>query len=290
MSIFGDWITDQNLLNTLSTEFKEAEPFSHVIIPNFFKDDIAEYIHKIFPTPIDNSSSEWKQQGWHVYDNPIEGKLALDDLNKMGEIDAILTTMWEELESTFLINKIGEITNISNLEKDPYRHGAGLHYYPSKGKLEMHLDYSIHPITQKERRLNLLIYMNKDWKEEWNGKLELWQGTDKEMTAGPIANIMPLFNQAVIFRTTDISWHGMPKPLQCPMHIGRKSIAIYYVSNPRTEATQRYKASFLPTPDNNIRKTDEFEGYMQLCKIRTSRRIEDNDIKTYMTEWKTRWS
>jgi hypothetical protein len=289
MSIFGNWITDTKIFDKLSEDFENAEPFPYIIIPNFFNDEVAEHIHNIFPNPKGSSSMEWQKQGWHVYDNPIEGKLAMDNLDKMGEIDEILIKMWDELESKFLINKISEITSISNLEKDPHRHGAGLHYYPTKGKLEMHLDYSIHPVTGKERRLNLLIYMNKDWQQEWNGNLELWKGTDKEMTTGPITNIMPLFNQAVIFRTTDISWHGMPKPLQCPIDVGRKSIAIYYVSNARADVTQRYKASFLPTPDNAIRNTYEFDGYMQLCNIRTIRRLEDTDIKTYMPLWKARW-
>ncbi len=126
-------------------------------------------------------------------------------------------------------------------------------------RLEMHLDYSIHPVTGKERRVNLIIYMNKDWKDEWGGELNLWEGTPTAMTryllrhvseqnsasdvsvdlqtkqehcfvffihvadkvhmmiamscSGPVRKISPKYNQAALFRTSDISWHGMPDPV-----------------------------------------------------------------------------
>jgi hypothetical protein len=47
---------------------------------------------------------------------------------------------------------------------------------------------------------------------------------------------------------TDVSWHGLPDPVQCPEGQARKSVAIYYVSDARAEATPRYKASYRPRP------------------------------------------
>ena len=152
--------------------------------------------------------------------------------------------MWEELQSIKLIDLLSGVTGIDGLENDPHLHGAGLHYHPRGSRLEMHLDYSIHPISKKERRLNLIVYMNRDWQEEWGGHLNLWEGTKDGMTRGPTQRIAPMFNQAVLFRTSDISWHGMPDAIECPEGRARKSVAIYYVSDPRQEATHRLKAMY----------------------------------------------
>ena len=65
------------------------------------------------------------------------------------------------------------ITGISDLESDPYLHGAGLHAYPHNGKLDVHLDYSIHPVSGKERRVNLIIYLNKDWRDDYGGYTDM---------------------------------------------------------------------------------------------------------------------
>lgn len=152
--------------------------------------------------------------------------------------------MWEELQSIKLIDLLSGVTGIDGLENDPHLHGAGLHYHPRGSRLEMHLDYSIHPISKKERRLNLIVYMNRDWQEGWGGHLNLWEGTKDGMTRGPTQRIAPMFNQAVLFRTSDISWHGMPDAIECPEGRARKSVAIYYVSDPRQEATHRLKAMY----------------------------------------------
>jgi hypothetical protein len=82
----------------------------------------------------------------------------------------------------------------------------------------MHLDYSVHPISQKERRVNLIIYLNKEWKEEYNGDIQLW---NSEFTHS-VQKIYPVFNTAVLFNTSDDSWHGLPTPIKCPPNTGRK--------------------------------------------------------------------
>jgi hypothetical protein len=98
--------------------------------------------------------------------------------------------------------------------------------------------------------------MCRGWQEEWGGDLTLMEATlmeglkpgkvpeDKEQ----IVKIAPMFNRAVLFRTSDISWHGMPDPVLCPEGQARKSLAIYYMSEARPEATPRFKAMFRPRP------------------------------------------
>ena len=81
-------------------------------------------------------------------------------------------------------------------------------------RLEMHLDYSIHPVSGKERRVNLIVYMNRGWEEAWGGHLVLWEGTHEALSA-EAARVAPTFNTAVLFRTSDVSLHGMPDPVCC---------------------------------------------------------------------------
>jgi len=289
-SLLGEWSTNNNTILKMKKEFDSSIPFPFVVIPNFFKEDVAEEIYNSFPKVEGSDKKQWINDGWHVYDNPIEGKLTMDDYKIMHKYGEILTNMWDTLESHDFVNIICNITGIENLEKDPHRHGAGLHSHPPNGRLEMHLDYSIHPITAKERRINLLIYMNKEWQDDWNGNLELWEGNSDCMTKGPIHSISPKYNQAVLFRTSDISWHGMPEPVKCPEGESRKSIAIYYVSEHRKDATLRNKASFQARPNDSIRNSSsDFEIYDKLCNMRTTRRLTDSDIKELLPSWKSRW-
>ena len=80
-----------------------------------------------------------------------------------------------------------------------------------------------------DRRVNLLLYLNKNWLDSYGGCLELW---DKEMTKC-VKKIKPEFNTMVIFNTNDFSNHGHPDPLNCPINLSRKSIATYYFSKGR---------------------------------------------------------
>lgn len=289
-SYLGEWIYDKALLSKIKDDYNCAKPFPYVVIPNFFNTDVVEQIYKCFPKAECTDAKQFIKDGWIVYDNPIEGKLAMNDLNTMHKHGTILTDVWDILESSELVDIISNITGIENLENDPHRHGAGLHCHPPNGRLDMHLDYSIHPTTGKERRINLLIYMNKNWKEDWNGKLELWEGDKNNMTNGPIQSILPKYNHAVLFRTSDISWHGMPEPIKCPYGESRKSIAIYYISEPRTDAIIRNKALFQARPNDIIRDSQSnFEAYDKLCTIRSSRILTKEDINELIPSWKPRW-
>jgi Rps23 Pro-64 3,4-dihydroxylase Tpa1-like proline 4-hydroxylase len=133
----------------------------------------------------------------------------LDDLNKM---PSNISDIFNLLYTDNFIDILKNLTNIKNLEYDPYLHGAGLHSHPKYGRLHVHLDYEKHPITGKERRLNLIYFTNKDWKQEYNGDLQIWA---KNMSKCE-QKIYPKFNSAVIFQTNDVSWHGLPDKILCP--------------------------------------------------------------------------
>lgn len=256
--IFGDWT---NHISALSTKYANAKPFEHVVIPNFFEDSVVEEITRTFPEP---------GRGWNHYDNPIEQKYSLNNFAGL----EFTSNVFNELQSPRTIAMFSELTGIADLEADPYLHGAGLHAYPRGGKLDMHLDYSLHPIICRERRLNLIVYLNRDWRVDYGGHLQLWDSDLKKCTE----LITPNYNTAVLFRTSDISYHGIPAPITCPDGAYRKSLAIYYVSPPRPECSSRAKAQFFPRPSQPVD-----ERLRRLYEIRAYRLITAEDLADWPT-------
>lgn len=264
-SVFGPWV-DQ--VEQLAARFAHAKPFSHVVIENFFAEEAAEALFEQFPLPTNSSLP------WHHYDNPIEQKYSLDDFSKLPYVQKVI----DQLQSVETITLLQTLTGVADLEADPHLHGAGLHAYPNGGKLDMHLDYCIHPVSGKERRCNLIIYLNKDWKTEYGGDLELW---DEKLT-NRTSLVSPSWNTAIIFKTNDISYHGLPRAIKCPEGSYRKSLAIYYVSPKTVGALPRYKAEFHPTPEQ--RPCDE--RLKKLYAIRTDRRISKEDLENW-PDWRS---
>ncbi|HEY0759195.1 MAG TPA: 2OG-Fe(II) oxygenase [Acidisarcina sp.] len=200
--------------------YKSAKPFPHIYFDNFLPVESAEAALREFPEP--------KQLKWSEFDNPNEKKLAFDAVERL---PAATRDVLYFLNSRPMIEFLEILTGIEGVIPDPYFVGGGLHQIKPGGKLGVHADFNIHEKFKLDRRINVLVYMNKDWKEEYGGHFELW---NKDMTAAE-AKILPLFNRCAIFSTTDYSYHGHPTPLACPPDRTRKSIATYYYTNGRPE-------------------------------------------------------
>lgn len=267
---FGDWI---NNIEQLSKTFSTALPFEHIVIDNFLDTNYAKTLLEKFPI-VDKKS-------WHEYMNPIEIKYAFDNIS---ELDPEVRNYFYLLSHHKVVKMIEKLTQFEDLKVDEYLHGAGLHAHPRDGKLNVHLDYEIHPFTGMERKLNIILFLSDNWDPSWNGANELW---DKNHTKC-ITRTHIKFNRAIIFKTTDDSWHGLPTPIQCPESIFRKSIAYYYVSDKHSKIekkTHRLKAEYIVT-DNDI--TLEHKNALEkLCEIRKDRRITNEDIDTITPFWKS---
>jgi hypothetical protein len=164
-----------------------------------------------------------------------------------------------------------KISQISNLEPDPHLNAGGLHAYPRNGISGIHLDYNIHPISKKERRVSILVYMSKNWQTEWGGQLKIW---DSGLTTCKTID-HDLWNTAVIFKTNGLTYHGFPEPIKCPEGVYRKAVGIYYMSDPTPEslANIRHNAVYFPAPgeDVNVKMA-------KLYEIRKTRRITNEDL------------
>ena len=223
-----------------SSEFKASVPFNHVVIDNFFDDGFARTLSRKFPNYQDDS---WKG----VYNNPIEIKKANQSWS---HFSMEFYKVFHQLLSDAFVDKMKTLVGIDNLYVDHGLHGGGLHSHPSGGKLNIHLDYSIHPKLGLQRKLNLIVYLNENWKPEWGGDIEFWSHDHENNKPKQCEKkVVPLFNRAVIFDTTQNSWHGLPEPLKCPVGEMRKSLAVYYLTDVDKNTKNRFRAKFVPYKD-----------------------------------------
>jgi hypothetical protein len=82
--------------------------------------------------------------------------------------------------------------------------------------------------------LNLIVYLNKDWRLEWGGSLEI-HSNPRNHEENRVQAYIPIFNRAVLFETNEYSWHGFPR-IDLPLserHRSRKSISIYLYTRER---------------------------------------------------------
>lgn len=204
----------------LHEKYRTAQPFPHIAIDDFFPPAVVEAVLAEFPKPGDID--------WQRFDNPREKKLACNQEHLLGP--ATRGLIWQ-MNSQVFLRFLEALTGIQNLIPDPQLSGGGMHQIVRGGKLGVHVDFNKHGPYQLDRRLNILLYLNKDWKEEYGGHLELW---DREMKQC-VQRILPVFNRIALFSTTETSWHGHPNPLTCPEGWSRKSLALYYYTNGRDD-------------------------------------------------------
>jgi hypothetical protein len=219
-----------------------ARPFPHIVFDNFFDPELLQLILTEFPKP--------GEIPWQRFDNEHEIKLASAAEASFGPATRLLLY---HLNSITFLEFLSEVTGIRNLIPDPRFEGGGLHQIVRGGKLAIHADFNKHRDFGLDRRLNLLLYLNKDWHEGYGGHLELW---DRDM-ARCEAKVLPIFNRVMVFGTTDFTFHGHPDPLQCPEGMTRKSLALYYFSNgrPAEEVTEEHSTVFRTRVENEFNLT-----------------------------------
>ena len=218
-------------------KYGDEGPFDHCVIDNFFKEEIAEALEKEFP--------DYRSDIWHKYDNPLEIKKVCNNWNVF---PAITYKVFNFLNSDeFLKTLRRHIFKKTPLFSDIGLNGGGWHIHPKGGKLNSHLDYSIHPKLGMKRKLNLIVYLNKGWKSNWEGNLGFWSNESSKKPGKLIKEIEPLFNRAILFDTTQNSWHGLSSSLKCPKNKFRKSLSVYYLTLPTGKESMRGKALFYPS-------------------------------------------
>ena len=205
-----------------AARFSQRDPFRHVVIDDFFTPDYVERLIGEFP--------------------PFERGNALDENGTLGNKSTVervtdLGPAYTELDalvrSREFLDLIGRITGIDALLYDPHYFGGGTHENRQGQDLDAHVDFNRHPVNRWHRRLNLIVYLNREWEDDWGGSLQLH--SDPRSADDRIITITPKFNRAVIFETTETSWHGFPR-IALPedrQALTRKSVALYFYTQDR---------------------------------------------------------
>lgn len=204
-----------NALKQRANEYQSAAPFPHISFDDFLPPAVAEAASREFPGPESEIWQRFERKGLEYL------KLTCD---REDRIPPTLRNLLYALNSATFLDFLAELTGIPHLIPDPWFHGGGLHQTLPGGHLDIHLDFNLHQKMKVYRRINLLIYLNHGWEDSYGGQFEL----RKTKTSPPSVSLIPVFNRAALFSTSKISWHGQPRPVNCPAGQSRRSIALYY--------------------------------------------------------------
>jgi hypothetical protein len=197
-----------------SGDYSRNTPFPHIVIEDFLRDSWFEAVVAEFPTI--------SPERWTNYSHVNERKFANPNYSTWGDATKHVASV---LNSAAFVEWLGALTGIKGLIIDESFEGGGMHQSITGGYLNVHADFTVHPHNRHwQRRVNLLLYCNQDWRGEYGGELELWT-RDMKCCEKRVA---PLRNRVLIFNTDMDSFHGHPDPLTTPVGVARQSLALYY--------------------------------------------------------------
>ena len=204
--------------DSLGQAFRSAEPFPHVVIDRFFADDFAGRLMRDFP-PF--------EKGCAVNESGEIGKKAtFENVRELGET---FQEADELVRSREFLSLMSEISGIPDLLYDAAYIGGGTHENRAGQDLDAHVDFNYHPTRGWHRRLNLIVYLNPEWEKEWGGSIEFHLNPWLPPDQNPVKRALPLANRAVLFETSERSWHGFEEvsPPSGREDLSRRSFAIY---------------------------------------------------------------
>lgn len=214
----------QSEADQLAARFRERSPFRHIVIDDFLTPDYCAQLLAQFP-PFErgNARNEAGELG---------NKSTIEKIRGLGSAYAALDDL---IQTRGFLDLIGHITGIPELLYDPWYFGGGTHESRDGQDLDAHVDFNRHPIERWHRRLNLIVYLNREWDDAWGGSLQLH--SDPRARDNQTVTITPAYNRGVIFETTEWSWHGFP-PITFPPErktLTRKSVALYFYTKERPD-------------------------------------------------------
>jgi hypothetical protein len=217
-----NWAFLEENKERLREEYLLARPFPYLIIDNFCEQEKLESLYSKIPE-LNNKSRDY------MFAN---NKFEKSNYRELGsEFDELYTELSSDRMNHFL-------SFISNEEVfvDPVNHGGGLHQGKKNSFLDMHLDFNYHPLHKNwYRNMNLLLYLNKNWKPEYKGHLKL-----VDLRSGEEKELEVPFNRLIIQQTRAYTLHGY-EMTSFPEKVYRTSVATYaytihqhHIEKPRT--------------------------------------------------------
>lgn len=223
-----NYVTAEHLNDILKKHqnYKNRLPFPHMVESKIFPEDVLRRVGKEIPDQpnakdgcVEKSNSCFRAAK-EKYKNGFENE------ELFGPATA---SFFGFLRSSRFIQFLEKLTGINDLIPDPHYFGSGVHQTLPGGHLDIHADFNRYERYNLYRRVNILLYLNPDWKEEYGGHLELWP---RDMSKC-MARVAPDLGTLAVFSSTDFSYHGHPEALTCPQNRSRRSLALYYYSATR---------------------------------------------------------
>lgn len=206
-----------------NTSYINKDPFPYDSIDGLFSEEALDSILESFPALDDPI---WDKRN----DKGIQVKLRTNWKTELDIPPKILEVI-QALQSGRFCRLLSEFTGIEGLMPDYWFGGGGLNQIMPNGELAIHVDGTWNDDIKMYRRVNVIVFLNKDWKDEYGGHLEFW---DKDKTKC-LDKIRPDYNTMALFNTSDLTQHGHPYPLTCPENMSRKSLILYYYTSARPE-------------------------------------------------------
>ena len=238
-------------------EYNKADPFEHIVLDGILPDELVEKILADFP------------RGARANDGVFNIGYGGENKRQImpEDCDQFSREMFLFFNSRPVLQFLEGLTGIEGLLPDPYFSGGGYHEITKGGLLGVHADFRINQQLHVQRRLNMLIYLNPEWNDDWKGQLELWSRDMKQC----VRRVSPLLNRCVVFNTDADTWHGHPDPLQTPDGVTRKSIALYYYTASREVYAEVPSRSTMYV----ARPGDTAENKIAARKFRTEEYLKD---------------
>jgi Rps23 Pro-64 3,4-dihydroxylase Tpa1-like proline 4-hydroxylase len=238
LSVINPHYLEESAVKQLASDFQNGFPYKHIVLDNFLKPEIADSLYSQFPS-LDKLDKHYKG----LNEQKSEG-------SNFDDFAPVFSQVRNEVMSKEFATWMAAVTGIEGVFVTDDKLGTGLHQGGDGSFLDIHVDFSIHHVKNVHRRLNMLIYLNKDWKDEYGGGMEMWNSDMSKLEK----KVMPQLNRCLIFETNEISYHGYSK-ITLPPGETRKSFYTYFYTPLSEEMKVKYHDTiFKPKPEDSTFK------------------------------------
>jgi Rps23 Pro-64 3,4-dihydroxylase Tpa1-like proline 4-hydroxylase len=220
-------VHDPKAIDGLRNELRDASPYPYLVVDGLFSEALLDLV-----------SEEFSEVEGDLQNISGEGEV-FSRSRKNPQLHSATQTYFDIIHSGHFVEFLSKVTGIEDLIVDCSLRAAGLHRTKPGGKFEIHCDFNFHRSNNLQNRFVVITYLNKDWKPEYDGDLEIWDA-EKMLCARSIA---PIFGRTVLIMHGDRSFHGHPRPLASPPDRSRRSLASYYYTNHEDDGTVTLRAS-----------------------------------------------
>ncbi len=227
----------------LRRSFESNRPFPHLVLEDFLAQDFCSELLAEFP--------------------PFNTRKALNEFGEVGlkatvenirSLAPVYGRFDDLVSSPAFLKLMGRITDIPDLVHDPGYFGGGTHENLTGQNLDLHVDFNYHPETGRHRRLNMIVFLNREWDREWGGSLRLQYNPWVPPQETESVEVLPVFNRCVLFETSEESWHGFDviriPPEKAAEGVSRRSLSVYFYSDerPQEETAPEHSTVYVPSP------------------------------------------